>query len=198
MTSSAPTTITPTRLSRSRRLRRRILGSGVLDLLAGPPGVDGYLEQIRPTWVVGACRAVVVRVERSTPDSVTLGLRANSAWEDFRAGQFIQLGVEIDGSWRERCYSPASIAGLGRDLELTVKSHPAGLVSGFLFERARPGMVVALSQAQGEFRLPDRRPNRILLISAGSGITPVMSMLRTLCAEGHRGRITFLHDAPDR
>src|SRR4029079_11202311 len=80
---------------------------------------------------------------------------------------------------------------------LTVKSHPAGLVSGFLFERARPGMVVALSQAQGEFRLPDRRLDRVLLISAGSGITPVMSMLRTLCAEGHRGPITFLHYAPD-
>jgi stearoyl-CoA 9-desaturase NADPH oxidoreductase len=197
MTSSAPTTITPTRPSRSRRLRRRILGSGVLDLLAGPPGIDGYLEQIRPTWVVGACRAVVVRVERSTPDSVTLGLRANSAWEGFGAGQFIQVGVEIDGSWRERCYSPASVAGLGRDLELTVKSHPEGLVSGFLFERARPGMVVAMSQAQGEFRLPDRRPDRILLISAGSGITPVMSILRTLCAEGHPGPITFLHYAPD-
>ncbi len=58
-------------------------------------------------------------------------------------------------------------------------------------------MVVALRQAAGEFRLPDRRPDRILLISAGSGITPVMSMLRTLCAEGHRGPITFLHYAPD-
>ncbi len=119
------------------------------------------------------------------------------AWEGHRAGQFIQLGVEIDGAWRERCYSPASIAGLGRDLELTVKSHPAGLVSNFLIEDAQPGMVVTLRQAAGEFRLPDRRPERILLISAGSGITPVMSMLRTLCAEGHGGPITFLHYAPD-
>jgi stearoyl-CoA 9-desaturase NADPH oxidoreductase len=179
------------------RLEQRILKSGLADLLAGPPGVDGYLEQVSPLWVRGACRAKIVGVERSTPDSVTLALHANRAWEGFRAGQFVRVGVEIEGSWRERCYSPASVAGLDRELELTVKRDPAGLVSSFLFANARPGMVLRLSQAQGDFRLPDRRPDRILLISGGSGITPVMSMLRTLCAEGHRGPITFLHYAPD-
>jgi ferredoxin-NADP reductase len=178
-------------------IRHKSLTSGLLDLLAGPPGVDGYLEQIRPTWVTGACRAEVVGVQRQTPDSVTLTLRANRAWEGFRAGQFIQLGVEIDGSWRTRCYSPASAAGLARELELTVKSHPAGLVSNFLIENARSGMIVGLRQAEGDFFLPDRRPDRILLISGGGGITPVMSMLRTLAAERHRGPITFLHYAPD-
>jgi ferredoxin-NADP reductase len=178
-------------------MRREILTSGLLDLLAGPAGVDGYLEQISPTLVVGACRARVEGVERSTPESVTLRLRANRTWEGFHAGQFIRVGVEIDGSWCERCYSPASVAGLSRELELTVKKHPEGLVSNFLFESARAGMVCRLSQAQGDFRLPDPRPHRILLISGGSGITPVMSMLRTLCAEGHRGPITFLHYAPD-
>ncbi len=165
--------------------------------MAGPPGVDGYLEQIRPTWVVGACRAEVVGVQRSTPDSATLTLRANRAWEGFRAGQFTQLGVEIDGSWRTRCYSPASVAGLDRELELTIKAHPEGLVSNFMVENARSGMVVGLRQAEGDFLLPDRRPERTLLISGGSGITPVMSMLRTLSAERHPGPITFLHYAPD-
>jgi ferredoxin-NADP reductase len=58
-------------------------------------------------------------------------------------------------------------------------------------------MMLDLEQADGDFHLPDERPERILLISGGSGITPVMSMLRTLCAEGHRGPVTFLHFAPD-
>ena len=58
-------------------------------------------------------------------------------------------------------------------------------------------MVLGLSQADGDFHLPDARPDSILLISGGSGITPVMSMLRTLCAEGHRGPITLIHYAPD-
>jgi ferredoxin-NADP reductase len=180
---------------RSRRLG--ILGAGLLDLFAGPPGVDGYLEQVKPTWSVRDCRAEVTTVGHLTPDSVTLTLRANRAWQGFRAGQFIQVGVEIDGVRRTRCYSPASVAREGRELELTIKSHPEGLVSNFLIEHARPGMLVALEQAGGDFHLPEERPERILLISGGSGITPVMSMLRTLCAEGHRGRVTFLHFAPD-
>ena len=182
---------------RPRRLGRRLLGSSFLDLLAGPPGVDGYLEQVRPTWAVSERRAEVTSVERQTPDSVTLGLRANLAWEGFRAGQFVRVAVEIDGAWRTRCYSPSSAAGTGRELEITVKSHPEGLVSNHLIEHARPGMVLGLSEADGDFTLPDRRPARILLISAGSGITPVMSILRTLCAERHAGPIAFLHYAPD-
>jgi stearoyl-CoA 9-desaturase NADPH oxidoreductase len=180
---------------RGTRVGRRILGS--LDLFAGPAGVDGYLEQIRPTWAIRDCRAEVTAVRRTTPDSVTLSLRTNRAWRGFRAGQFLQVAVEIDGARRSRCYSPACVAGEGRDLEISVKAHPEGLVSNHLIANARPGVVLALEQAEGDFHLPDRRPERTLLISGGSGITPVMSMLRTLCAEGHRGPVTFLHFAPD-
>jgi ferredoxin-NADP reductase len=82
-------------------------------------------------------------------------------------------------------------------LELTVKAHPEGRVSNFLIGGARPGMILALEQANGDFHLPDRRPQRVLLISGGSGITPVMSMLRTLCAEAYSSPITFVHFAPD-
>src|SRR3954466_9320442 len=197
--SVSPTTTAPppSALPRARRVGQKLLGSGFLDLLAGPVGVDGYLEQIRPTWAIRDCRAEVTSARRPTPDSVTLGLRANRAWQGFRAGQFLQVAVEIDGARRSRCYSPACAAGEGRDLEITVKSHPEGLVSNHLIANARPGMVLALQQAEGEFHLPDRRPDRILLISGGSGITPVMSMLCTLCAEGHRGPVTFLHFAPE-
>lgn len=186
-----------TTIPRRRRIGQRLLGSGVLDLLAGPAGVDGYIEQLNPSWAVRDCRAVVTGVERLTPDSVTLRLRANRNWEGFEAGQFTQVGIEIDGVRRTRCYSPASVAGSSRELELTVKAHPEGRVSNFLIDRAGPGMVIALEQAAGDFHLPAERPELTLLISGGSGITPVMSMLRTLCAEGHRGAVTFLHFAPD-
>jgi ferredoxin-NADP reductase len=191
---SAPTSPAP---PHPRRFGRRLLNSPLLDLLAGPPGLDGYLEQVRPTWATREGRAEVTSVNRQTPESVTLGLRANLAWEGFRAGQYVGVGVEIDGAWRTRCYSPASAAGPGRELEITVKRHPDGLVSNFLIERARPGMVLRLAPADGDFALPDERPNRLLLISGGSGITPVISMLRTLCAERHSGPVSFLHYAPD-
>jgi ferredoxin-NADP reductase len=173
---------------------RRLLRSPVADLLLGPYGVDRYLELIRPELTVRDVRARVIAVRRQTARSVTLSLRANGAWQGFRPGQFVRVGVEIDGIRRTRTLSPAGAAP-GRDglLELTVTVHPGGLVSNHLSERLRPGTVVHLGQAEGEFVLPARPPDRLVLISGGSGVTPVMSMLRTLCAEGHRGQVAFLH-----
>ena len=100
--------------------RRSIPGSGLLDLMAGPPGIDGYLEQINPLLVTGECRAEVLAVDRGTTDSVTLTLRPNRVWRGTRAGQFVQVSVEIDGVRHTRCYSPASPEGPGRRLEITV------------------------------------------------------------------------------
>lgn len=177
--------------------RRAIRGFGLLDLIAGPHGIDGYLEQISPKMVTGECRAEVVAVNHGTADSVTLTLRPNRVWQGSRAGQFVQVSVEIGGVRHTRCYSPASPEGCGRELEITIKRHPDGLVSNFLADHALPGMVIGLSQADGDFHLPPSRPDAILLIGAGSGITPLMAILRTLCAEGHAGPIALIQYAPD-
>jgi ferredoxin-NADP reductase len=177
--------------------RRSNPGLQLLDLMAGPPGIDGYLEQISPMMVTGECRAQVLTVVRGTEESVTLTLRPNRVWGGLRAGQFVQVSVEIDGVRHTRCYSPASAENSGRELEITVKRHPGGLVSNFLADHARPGMVIGLSQADGDFQLPESRPDSILLIGAGSGITPLMGILRTLCAEGHPGPVALIQYAPD-
>jgi len=169
---------------------------GFLDAFAVPHGVDGYLEQIDPLLVRGECRAAVSRVERLTPESITLTLRPNRVWRGFEAGQFVRVAVEIEGVRHERCYSPASVEGRG-GLEITVKRHPKGLVSNFLVDRARPGMVLGLSLAEGDFRLPRRRPGSILLIGGGSGLTPLTAILRTLLAEGYERPVALLHYAPD-
>jgi stearoyl-CoA 9-desaturase NADPH oxidoreductase len=181
-----------------RRLGRRLLGSGLLEALAAPHGVDRYLELIRPSWSLRETRAEVIDVRRQTADSVTLTLRPNENWEGFSAGQFVRVTVEIDGVRQTRCYSPACSEHIPDRFEITVKAHPEGQVSGFLNRAAHPGMVVGLSAADGDFVLPPHRPGRLLLISGGSGITPVMSMLRTLCDEGHAGTVTFMHYAPTR
>jgi ferredoxin-NADP reductase len=171
-------------------------GLRLLDSIAGPHGIDGFLEQIKPTLVLGECRAEVVAAERGA-ESVTLTLRPNRAWQGFRAGQFVGVTVEIDGVRHSRCYSPASAEGRARQLEITVKRHPDGLVSNFLVDRAAPGMAVGLAAADGDFRLPAERPDAVLLIGGGSGITPLMAIARTLCAEGHSGRLTLIQYAPD-
>jgi ferredoxin-NADP reductase len=178
-----------------RRLGRRVLGSGLLEALAAPHGVDRYLEQIRPSWSLHDARAEVLEVRRQTDDSVTLTLRPNENWKGFTTGQFVRLTVEVDGVRHTRCYSPACSEHALDRVEITVKAHPEGRVSGFLNRAASRGMVVGLSAADGDFVLPAERPERLLLISGGSGITPVISMLRTLCDEGHAGAVTFVHYA---
>jgi ferredoxin-NADP reductase len=181
----------------TRTFAKRVLSSDLVDLLTGPHGVDRYTELVTPTWTSGEPRAKVVDVRRTTPRSVTLTLAPNAAFTDrhtVKAGQFVNVTVEIDGRMYSRCYSPANVEG-STQLELTIGVHDGGLVSTYLYERARRGMVVGLDGVGGDFVLPEQRPRRILFVSGGSGITPVMAMLRTLVAEGHSGEIALVHYA---
>jgi len=181
---------------RAMGIPRRLLGSQLVDTLVGPHGIDRYLELIRPDLTLHDARGEVTAVRRQTARSVTLTLRPNSAWRGFRAGQFVRVGVEIDGVRRTRTYSPAcSAARSDGQLELTVTVHQEGVVSRHLYAHARPGMILHLGTAQGEFVLPAQPPERLVLISGGSGITPVLSMLRTLCDQGHDGPVAFMHYA---
>jgi ferredoxin-NADP reductase len=166
-------------------LGRRLLHSSLLEALAYPHGVDRYVELVRPLLLKRDVRAEVTEVRHQTPKSVTLTLHPNENWGGLSAGQFVNVSVEVDGVRETRPYSPAgSQHAAGGELELTVSTHPEGRVSRHLRAAARPGTIVGLSQAQGEFVLPRARPAQVLLISGGSGITPVMAMLRTLCDEG--------------
>jgi len=178
-----------------------VLGSGLVDLLTGPHGVDRYTELVAPTWTLGEARAKVIDVRRTTPRSVTLTLAPNGSFTSahtVKAGQYVNLTVDIDGRRHARCYSPANAEG-SPYLELTIGRHEGGLVSNYLYERARRGMIVGLAGIGGDFVLPAQRPRRILFVSGGSGITPVIAMLRTLVAEGHSqapgAEIAFVHYA---
>jgi ferredoxin-NADP reductase len=193
---TAPETSAVRAVDQPPGLGRRLLRSRLLDALAYPHGVDSYVELVRPLLVGREVRAEVIAVVRQTPKSVTLTLRPNENWRGIRAGQFVGVSVAIEGVRETRPYSPAGTqhAASGA-LELTVSTHPEGTMSRHLRNNARPGMIVCLTQAEGEFVLPYPRPERVLLISGGSGITPVMAMLRTLCDEGFVGEIGFLNYA---
>ena len=169
----------------STGLRSRLLG-----LLAGPHGVDRYTELVDPMWT-REVRATVVRVRRSTPRSVTLWLAPNHPCTAL-AGQYIAVTVEVDGRRHTRCYSPANAEG-AELIELTITRHDGGVVSENLHRAAQPGMTVGLAAPGGDFVLPAARPRRLLLIAGGSGITPVMAMVRTLRNEGFDGEVTVIH-----
>ena len=182
----------------TQTLKQRVLGSDLVSLLTGPHGVDRYTEQVDPAWTLAEGRAKVLDVRRDTPRSVTLVLAPNDAFTDaVSAGQYDNLAVEIDGRRHTRCYSPANAEGSAH-LELTIGRHDGGVVSTYLYEHARRGMVVGLTGVGGDFVLPAQRPRRILFVSGGSGITPVLAMLRTLVDEGHAGEIAFVHYARNR
>jgi ferredoxin-NADP reductase len=119
----------------------------------------------------------VESVRRETPDSVTLVLRPGRGWQPHRPGQYVRVGVDVDGVRLWRSYSVTSPPGAR--LSITVTGVPDGAVSGHLLRRARPGMLVHLDRPAGDFVLPSPRPPKLLFVTAGSGITPVMGMLRS-------------------
>jgi ferredoxin-NADP reductase len=175
------------------------LRSPLVGALTTPHGVDRYLEQIDPMWVVNEVRARIVDIRRETDAGApvaTVTLEPSSAWRGHEAGQYLQLGVEVDGARRTRCFSISSPESKPGDLiTVTVRANPDGIVSKHLVHDARAGDVVHLSQADGVFTLPNPLPPQLLLLSGGSGITPVMSILRTLLRRGYGGTVTFLHYA---
>lgn len=180
--------------SRSGQVVRRALR--LVDLATAPHGLDRYVELVAPTWSRSEVRGRVVGAIRRAPNTVTLTIRPNGRWAGFQAGQHTLLTVEIAGVRHLRCYSLANSAHCADSaIELTIKAHDGGTVSRYLVDSARPGLVVGLSPARGAFVLPDPRPDKLVLISGGSGITPVLSMLRTLIDEQHRGLVTFVHYA---
>jgi stearoyl-CoA 9-desaturase NADPH oxidoreductase len=178
---------------------RRLLDNRLVEGLTTPHGVSRYLEAVHPLWSLDGGRALVTDVQAETPDTVTLTLRPDHGWRGFVAGQHVRVGVEIGGALRTRTYSVSS--SQHRDdgqITITVKRKEGGLVSGHLATEVRAGQALACSPATGDVVLPAPRPDRLVLISGGSGITPMASMLRTLADEDHAGRVTFLHYARTR
>ena len=175
---------------------RRVLSSRLVDGLTRPHGISRYLELIDPLWSLDEPRALVTSVERESHHTVTVTLRVADDYRH-RAGQYLRFGVEIDGRRRTRSYSISSSA-LRRDghLTITVKHMPDGLVSGHVNTALRPGTVVTISPPDGELTIPDGCTDPVLLVSGGSGITPVMSILRTLVDAGHDGPVALLHYTP--
>ncbi len=135
-------------------------------------------------------RGRVLDVRPETADSATLVIQPSRGFDfGYRPGQYIGIGVPVDGRWRWRSYSLTSAprdrgSADSRTVTITVKAMPEGLLSGHLVEGVQPGTVLRLAAPTGNFVMPDPPPASVLFITAGSGITPVMSMLRTLRRRG--------------
>ncbi|WP_172421851.1 ferredoxin reductase [Enemella evansiae] len=175
--------------------RRRLVGGlrWLAESLATPLAPGDFWDLIDPLRPGAELRGRILAIRAETPDAATLEIQPGRDWLGHRPGQYVRLGVDVDGVRQHRAYSITSPVG-APTLTITVKAIPDGAVSNHLVRHARVGELVRLSQATGDFSLGDPTSGPVLFLTAGSGITPILGMLRN-----HLDELTdavLLHSAP--
>jgi ferredoxin-NADP reductase len=175
-------------------IQRRVLKA--LGALSSPLLPDDYLELINPLWSTRELRGRIEQVRHETDTAATILIKPGHRWPGHKPGQFVRIGIDVEGVRHWRAYSltsdPWREDGL---ISITPKKVDVGQVSPYLVTKARPGTIVSLSKIEGDFVLPDPPPEKLLFISAGSGITPIMSMLRHLDHFDELRDAVLLHSA---
>lgn len=187
------TTTTTSTLERTPAGRLRKLAA----LLTTPLVPEDFLDLVRPLRSSTDLRGCIEAITPETPDVATVRIRPGRGWRTPIAGQYVRIGVDVDGVRRWRSYSVSGPEDTGGCFTITVKCVPDGIVSTHLVRAARVGTVVQLDQPAGDFVLPAPRPAKVLFVTAGSGITPVMGMLRQALPElADLTDIVLVHCAP--
>ena len=158
----------------------RFRGAGAK--LTTPLHPDDYLRLINPLWSQRELRGRIEEVRPETDDAATLVIRPGWGWRyDHKPGQYVGIGVQVDGRFQWRSYSVSSPPRRdGRTITITVRAMPEGKLSSHLVNGLAPGTIVRLALPEGDFVLPEPPPAKMLFLVGGSGVTPVMAMLRTL------------------
>ncbi|MCO5307183.1 MAG: ferredoxin reductase [Microthrixaceae bacterium] len=176
MTLTAPTGATP------RRWRDQAWRLAAL--VTKPLLPADTLDLISPLRAGADLRGRIVEITPETADAVTVTVRPGAGWRGHVPGQYIRIGIDVDGVRHWRAYSVTSRTHRADGLiSFTTKAIPDGLVSTHLVRHARPGTLVMLDQATGDFVMSTPRPAKVLFLTGGSGITPVIGMLRALDAD---------------
>ncbi|MEU3000843.1 ferredoxin reductase [Streptomyces sp. NPDC006995] len=165
----------------------------LLEMVTTPLMPSDYLDLVSPLRTGADLRGRIEAVHPETSDAATVVIRPGRAWRGHTAGQYVRIGVDVDGVRLWRAYSITSPADRrdGR-ITITVKAIPDGKVSNHLVRRAKPGTLIQLDQPTGDFVLPRAKPAKVLYLTAGSGITPVMGMLRSIGLDD----VVMVHCAP--
>jgi ferredoxin-NADP reductase len=154
-----------------------------------------YLDIVDPLRSGADLRGRIVEIHPETRDAVSLVIKPGRDWRAHTPGQYIRIGVDVDGVRQWRAYSLTSDTRRADGcIAITVKAIPGGKVSNHLVRDATVGTIVQLDYAAGEFTLPAAAPAKILFLTAGSGITPVMGMLRNLAEQ--IDDVMVVHSAP--
>jgi len=178
--------------------RQRI--RSVAEAAVTPLDLDDVLDVFAPLRGGAPLRGRVVSVSAETEQSSTLVIKPGKDWAGHVPGQYLRVGVEVDGVRLWRTYSLTHGPRPDGCISITVKAIPDGVVSNHLVRRVRAGQMLHLGQAEGDFVLGDPMPGKLLLVTAGSGITPVIGMLRNLYSKAATPAldIVLLHSALSR
>src|SRR4051812_46564954 len=146
------------------KLRDRALK--VAELVTTPLLPSDYLDLIDPLRSGADLRGRIEAVQPETRDAATLVIRPGRGWRPHTPGQYVRLGVDVDGVRQWRAYSVTSdLTRTDGCISVTVKAIPGGKVSNHLVHRTSPGTIVQLDQATGEFVLPEQRPAKALFVT---------------------------------
>jgi ferredoxin-NADP reductase len=165
------------RLGLGKALRERVLR--LAELAATPLVPADYLDVFNPLRAGADLRGRIEQIHPETADAATIVIRPGADWAGHVPGQYLRIGIDVDGVRLWRAYSLTHGPRADGRISITVKAVPDGKVSNHLVHRAEVGTLVHLEQATGEFVLPPDG-GKFLFVTAGSGITPVIGMLRNL------------------
>jgi ferredoxin-NADP reductase len=164
--------------------------ASVAQLLPGHPSSLAVWGETDSSTLV--CR----QVQDITPDVKTFLFEpAHAALFQHEPGQFVTLQLQIDGCSVSRCYTISTPPTRPHLLGITVKRQPGGLVSNWLHDTMAPGKRISADGPFGVFTINRHPSAKYLFLSGGSGITPVMSMTRTLYDLGSDADVVFVHSA---
>jgi ferredoxin-NADP reductase len=172
---------------------RRVLRSPLLAPLNQVDAWSRLASAVNPAWSLVESRARVVRVVDEAPGVRSLWLKPNRRFGGFQPGQHTLLELDVSGARHGRCFSFSSAPGADGLVRITIKRKQDGPVSSAA-HALRPGQVVRLGRAQGAFapRSPDKP---LLLLAAGSGMTPMMSLLLAMANAGSRRNVVLVQSA---
>lgn len=177
---------------RISKLQRRALKAA--RALTTPLLPDDYLELLNPAWSTREMRGRIEEIRPETENAATVVVDPFFPWQGHWPGQYLRIGTEIDGIRHWRAYTLTSDPDHPRGLlSVTVKRVEEGKLSPWFTDEANHGEIVYLGGAEGSFQIPYPVPDKLLMISAGSGVTPIFAHVRNLARRDAPAEVLHVH-----
>ena len=155
--------------------------SAFFDVVMDPYAANFWLQKVNPLWSVNQALGSIVKKEIIATDTVALTFEFNGKFQVGAAGQHHPIFVVVNGVRYERTYSLTQLNA--KQVLLVAKKVDKGVVSQWLFEQAKLGDILEFGRPYGDMQLPEQN-QPLVLLAAGSGITPMHSLIQALLSSG--------------